>query len=71
MPGGGAPALAARRGGEGRCDLAVGALINELAGLERDLLIILDDVHAADGREVAEGLAFLLDHLPPRATWSC
>lgn len=30
-----------------------------------ELWLVLDDYHLADGREVAAGMAFLLEHLPP------
>lgn len=42
------------------------ALLNDLAGLERDLILVLDDYHVIESREVHAGIAFLLDHMPPR-----
>jgi LuxR family maltose regulon positive regulatory protein len=44
----------------------VTTLINELAALEHDVVLILDDLHVLDAPPVHEGIAFLLDHLPPR-----
>ncbi|HKP99261.1 MAG TPA: helix-turn-helix transcriptional regulator, partial [Actinomycetes bacterium] len=41
-------------------------VLNELATLGHDLDLVLDDYHLADGPEVAAGMAFLLEHLPPR-----
>lgn len=41
-------------------------LINELAALAGDLVLVLDDHHAVTARPIHEALAFLLDHLPPR-----
>lgn len=67
VPGTGTAARGHLEDGQGRTDLATLALVNDLAGIDRDLLIVLDDLHAVDSREVAEGLTFLLDHLPPRA----
>src|SRR5918995_2456972 len=44
----------------------VTTLINELAALEHEVVLILDDLHVLDAPPVHEGIAFLLDHLPPR-----
>lgn len=41
-------------------------LVNELAALEHDVAVVLDDYHAVDAREVDAALAFLLDRAPPR-----
>ncbi|MDQ4137936.1 MAG: protein kinase, partial [Actinomycetota bacterium] len=41
-------------------------LLNELASLETDLLLVLDDYHVIQSRDVHDGIAFLLDHMPPR-----
>src|SRR5205823_4241179 len=42
------------------------ALLNELAALPDEVVLVLDDYHAIDARPVDEALAFLLEHLPPR-----
>ncbi|MGA2380337.1 MAG: LuxR C-terminal-related transcriptional regulator [Spirochaetia bacterium] len=41
-------------------------LINEIDGISRDILLVLDDYHAVDSPRVDEQLAFLLEHLPAR-----
>ncbi len=41
-------------------------LLNDLGALERDAVLVLDDYHVIDSREVHEGMAFLIDHLPSR-----
>ena len=41
------------------------AVLNELDELGRDLFLVLDDYHLADGPAVTDGMVFLLDHLPP------
>ena len=41
-------------------------LLNDLGSLDGDLVLVLDDYHVIDSREVQDGMAFLLDHLPPR-----
>jgi LuxR family maltose regulon positive regulatory protein len=39
-------------------------VVNELAGSTHPVWLVLDDYHLVDGREIGEGMAFLLDHLP-------
>ena len=41
-------------------------LLNELGALPDDVVLVLDDYHVVDAHDIAEGMAFLLDHLPPR-----
>ena len=41
-------------------------LLNELSVIENDVVLVLDDYHVIDTLDVQEGVAFLLDHLPPR-----
>jgi LuxR family transcriptional regulator, maltose regulon positive regulatory protein len=41
-------------------------LLNDLAALSGDLVLVLDDYHLIDSVEVQAGMVFLLDHLPPR-----
>jgi ATP/maltotriose-dependent transcriptional regulator MalT len=45
----------------------VTALINELAALpgENEIVLVLDDYHLVDTRQVHASLTFLLEHLPP------
>jgi LuxR family maltose regulon positive regulatory protein len=42
------------------------ALLNEMAALAEDLILILDDYHVINATAVDDALAFLLEHLPPR-----
>jgi LuxR family maltose regulon positive regulatory protein len=42
------------------------ALLNDLAAVEDDVVLVLDDYHAVDSAAVDEALAFLVEHLPPR-----
>ena len=39
-------------------------LINEIGDQAADIDLVLDDYHRADAPEVAEGMTYLLDHLP-------
>jgi len=41
-------------------------LLNDLADCADHVVLVLDDYHVIDSLEVQEGMAFLLDHLPPR-----
>ena len=66
-PGAGAAALGHLGDGDGGVRAAVDALVNGLAAAERELLIVLDDLHEVESREVADGLAYLVDRLPARA----
>ena len=40
-------------------------LLNDLSAVAGDIVLVLDDYHVIDAREVQDGMAFLLDHLPP------
>ncbi|MEO7295260.1 MAG: LuxR C-terminal-related transcriptional regulator [Candidatus Limnocylindria bacterium] len=42
------------------------ALLNGLGQAQDDFVLVLDDYHVVDARDVQEHMAFLLDHLPPR-----
>ena len=42
------------------------ALLNDLGATAGDIVLVLDDYHVIDAREVQDGMAFLLDHLPPQ-----
>jgi LuxR family transcriptional regulator, maltose regulon positive regulatory protein len=41
-------------------------LLNEIATLEEDFVLVLDDYHVIDAEVVDDALAFVLEHLPPR-----
>jgi LuxR family maltose regulon positive regulatory protein len=44
----------------------VTALLNEVTTTSDSVTLVLDDYHVIDSRAIDAGLAFLLDHLPPR-----
>lgn len=50
--------------GAGRHDAVLGVLLNTLAAAEDDTLLILDDYHTIESREVHDGMTFFIDHLP-------
>ena len=39
-------------------------LLNDLSAVAGDVVLVLDDYHVIDAREVQDGMAFLFDHLP-------
>ena len=40
-------------------------LLNDLGAIAADIVLVLDDYHVIDASDVQDGMAFLLDHLPP------
>ena len=40
-------------------------LVNELAGVDEELVLVLDDYHLIEAPSVHQSLGFLLEHLPP------
>ena len=40
-------------------------LINDIAGDEHEIALVLDDVHVIDAQPIHEAIAYLVDHLPP------
>src|SRR5580704_892560 len=40
-------------------------LLNDLGAITSEIVLVLDDYHVVDAGDVQEGMAFLLDHLPP------
>jgi LuxR family maltose regulon positive regulatory protein len=41
-------------------------LLNELSAVSNDIVLVLDDYHVVDAPDIQGGMAFLLEHLPPR-----
>lgn len=41
-------------------------LLNDLATLPDDVILVLDDYHVIDDRPIHEAMAFLIEHLPPK-----
>lgn len=39
-------------------------LLNDLGAIAADIVLVLDDYHVIDARDVQDGMAFLLEHLP-------
>jgi LuxR family transcriptional regulator, maltose regulon positive regulatory protein len=56
---------ALRSPGPPRMEAVLGALINELVDLSREIDVILDDYHVIESEAVHGVVSFLLEHLPP------
>ena len=41
-------------------------LLNDLDTIPNDVVLVLDDYHVIEAREVQDGMAYLLEHLPPQ-----
>jgi LuxR family transcriptional regulator, maltose regulon positive regulatory protein len=48
-------------------DVVIAGLLNDLAGQPDDVVLVLDDYHVIDRPEVHEGVAMMVDRLPPTA----
>jgi LuxR family transcriptional regulator, maltose regulon positive regulatory protein len=47
-------------------DTVLTTLLNDLDALPDDVVLVLDDYHVIDARDVQDGMTFLLEHLPPQ-----
>ncbi|HYN30621.1 MAG TPA: LuxR C-terminal-related transcriptional regulator [Dermatophilaceae bacterium] len=66
LPGSGAAALTLLRSGQAPVETVLAGVVNELSVHPGEVTVVLDDYHLADGVEVAAGMTFLVDHLPPQ-----
>jgi len=64
VPGVDAQALELLTASPDSADLALTAVLNDLAVAPGEVWLVLDDYHHVDGRAVAAGMTFLLEHLP-------
>jgi LuxR family transcriptional regulator, maltose regulon positive regulatory protein len=64
VPGIGDLSVAALEATPPRFDVAIQAILNELAAVPEEVALVLDDLHVIDSPEVVDDLTFLLDHLP-------
>jgi LuxR family transcriptional regulator, maltose regulon positive regulatory protein len=63
----GAAALALLQSPPSPVEDVLATLLNDLSTVGDDVVLVLDDYHVLDAREVHESMAFLLEHLPPHA----
>ncbi len=65
-PGAGADALSLLQGPQPPpIETILATLLNELGAVPGDIVLVLNDYHVVDAPDVHDGMAFLLEHLPP------
>jgi LuxR family maltose regulon positive regulatory protein len=62
----GAGALALLQSAQSSTEAVLSSLLNDLSGLAHDVVLVLDDYHLIEARDVHDGMTFLLEHLPPQ-----
>lgn len=60
----GAEAAELLRAGAGNPEAVISSLINDMAGQEAEVILVLDDCHVIEAPPIHAGLQFLLDHQP-------
>jgi LuxR family maltose regulon positive regulatory protein len=60
----GADALTLLQSPQQPIEAVIASLLNDLQGVSNDVVLVLDDYQVIDARDVQEGMAFLLEHLP-------
>jgi len=66
VPGSAAAASTLWQSGQTTLETVLAAVVNELSVHDGEVALVLDDYHLADGPDVAAGMTFLVDHLPPQ-----
>jgi ATP/maltotriose-dependent transcriptional regulator MalT len=62
----GANALSLLQRPEPPSEAGLAHLLNDLDSISNDVVLVLDDYHVIDARDVQDGMGFLLEHLPPQ-----
>ena len=62
----GASALSLLQSPQPPMEAVLATLFNDLHAVSNDVVLVLDDYHVIDARDVQDGMAFLLEHLPPQ-----
>jgi len=62
----GAGALSLLQSPQPPIEAVLATLLNDLHAISDDVVLVLDDYHVIDARDVQDGMAFLLGHLPPQ-----
>ncbi|MDP9844902.1 LuxR C-terminal-related transcriptional regulator [Streptosporangium lutulentum] len=65
-PGVGADALSLLQSSRSPIEAVLTTLLNDLHAMPDDVVLVLDDYHVLDARDVQDGMTFLLEYLPPR-----
>jgi LuxR family transcriptional regulator, maltose regulon positive regulatory protein len=66
VPGVGASALSLLQEPQPPIEAVLAMLLNELSAVPNDVVLVLNDYHVVDARDIQDGMAFLLEHLPPQ-----
>ena len=66
VPGIGGSALSLLESPQPPMDVIRATLINDLGATSSDVVVVLDDYHVLQARDVLDGMAFLVEHLPPQ-----
>jgi LuxR family transcriptional regulator, maltose regulon positive regulatory protein len=66
VPGLGGSALSLLESPQPPMEAVLATLINDLSAISNDVVLVLDDYHVIDARDVLDGMVFLLEHLPPQ-----
>ncbi|HYX58782.1 MAG TPA: hypothetical protein VE888_07205, partial [Streptosporangiaceae bacterium] len=66
VPGAGAGVLSVLQPPQPPNEAGLVALLNDLDAISDDVVLVLDDYHVIDARDVQDAMAFLLEHLPPQ-----
>ena len=62
----GASALSLLQPPQPPIEAVLATLLNDLDAIPDDVVLVLDDYHVIEARDVQDGMAFLLEHLPPQ-----
>ncbi|HEX4898388.1 MAG TPA: LuxR C-terminal-related transcriptional regulator, partial [Candidatus Limnocylindrales bacterium] len=66
VPGVGGAAIGDLAAGRGAVDVATTLLLNGLAAIETDVILVLDDLHVIESPEIHQQLGYFVEHLPAR-----
>jgi LuxR family maltose regulon positive regulatory protein len=66
VPGTGEGALSLLESPQPPMEAVAATLLNDLSAISNDVVMVLDDYHVLDARDVLDGMTFLLEHLPPQ-----
>jgi LuxR family transcriptional regulator, maltose regulon positive regulatory protein len=65
-PGVGTGALVQLQSPQAPIEAVLATLLNDLGAVSDGVVLVLDDYHVIDARDIHEGMAFILEHLPPQ-----
>src|SRR3954469_4043834 len=65
-PGVGTGALMQLQSPPAPIEAVLATLLNDLGAVSDSVVLVLDDYHVIDARDIHEGMAFMLEHLPPQ-----